>query len=169
MLRILTRTVGVRLVMLVYLAGCLAPSAAMALGAESAICLDEIAAQVQGAAATGAHAIGEHVHVHADGTVHYHADHKAPDPTQAAKKNLAKNELAKDRLAKNDAGSGAPAHSHDDASCCGLFGFSAVLPRLEAPLPTTLGRDLRPLFAADCLSGCGPDRIDRPPIASSSM
>ena len=154
MLRNLARMVGVRLVMLAYLAGCLAPSAAMALGYSSAICLDELVAEVHAASAQS-HAGAEHMHahVHADGTVHYHADHAAP------------------RLAgyspQND--NGAPAHSHDDASCCGLFGFSAVLPQLAAPAPATIAHDLRPLFAADCLTGCSPDRIDRPPIASLPM
>ena len=156
MLRILTR--GVRFVLLAYLAACLAPSAAMAFGNGDAICIDEIVGPLRAAALAKDHA-NVHMHVHADGTVHYHvvrdhADHKAPDASPG-------------RLAKNE--KGPPAHPHDEANCCGLFGFSAVLPQLGGIVPIRLAHDVRPRLTGDCLVGCAPDRIDRPPIAASSM
>jgi hypothetical protein len=156
MLRTLTWITGVRIAMLLaYVAGCLAPSAAMAIGFGDAICLDEIVGTMQAAALAKDHA-NVRMHVHADGTVHYHADHKAPGAAQG-------------RSAKNEKGTGAPVHSHDEANCCGLFGFSAVLPQLGAVVPLRIAHDLRPALAADCLVGCAPDRIDRPPIAALLM
>jgi hypothetical protein len=84
---------------------------------------------------------GGNTHVHADGTAHRHHDDGAPHKTSG------------------DDGKGQA------ANCCGLF-FTVAIPgnpgfalelisRASVVLPT-LGDDL---------SGRGPDRINRPPIA----
>jgi hypothetical protein len=148
MLRTLTRMAGLRLVALAYLVATIMPSAAMALGdgAASAICIEELTEQVQQATA-----VHVHVHVHADGTVHQHVDADTAKPAH----------------------DGAPAHpathTHDDASCCGLFGFSAVLPGLSVPVLAQPAQSIRPTIVAQDLVGRGPARIDRPPILLSAM
>jgi hypothetical protein len=137
---------GLRLVALAYMVGCIMPSAAMAFGngAASAICIEELTEQVQPAATTHVH-----VHVHPDGTVHQHVDADAAKPGHTH--------------------TGAPPHHHDDADCCGLFGFSAVLPGLSAPVLAVPAKYIRPTIVAQDLVGRGPARIDRPPIILSAM
>jgi hypothetical protein len=152
MLRALTsregRRVAAWLVALAYFAGVVMPSAALAFGdgAASAYCFDEITAQVA--------ALHVHVHVHADGTVHHHADHALP--ADHAVPNVAQNHGA-----KGPSPSGTHGHSHD-ADCCGSFGFAAVL-------PAAVAFHIRLPILTECLVGCAPDRIDRPPIALLSM
>jgi hypothetical protein len=140
---------------LVYLASVIAPSLALACsnGAISAFCFDEIAEQVAAVQAQ-AQQPNAHVHVHADGTVHYHADHGG-------------------KLAEHHDGApaGGTAHHEDshDANCCGAYGFTAVLPVLStfSEGPQVL-LDRTPILS-DCGAGCGPVLIDRPPILPAAM
>jgi hypothetical protein len=152
MLRLLLSWAGRRIgaaVALLYFAGLIAPALALAItnGAVSAYCFDEIAEQI--AVAQPASPVQAHVHVHADGTVHQHADHDQ----QAAHEH-------------HDTGPGAPhhhEHSHD-ADCCGAFGFSAVLPGLTGVVrESRLLLTHRPMLM-NRIDGCGQARIDRPPI-----
>jgi hypothetical protein len=153
MLRILTSLNGRRLaawlVALAYLAGVVTPSAALAFGdgAASAYCFDEIAEQVA--------APNVQVHVHADGTVHHHADHTTLEALQKDSER-----------SQNPAGS--QDHTHD-ADCCGAFGFAAVLPAQSVPIAGSTAFHVRLPILTECLVGCRPDRIDRPPIVLLSM
>jgi len=147
MFRALTRWARARLTCLIavgYLAGTLLPSAAVAFGDGSAICLEDLTGPVA--------AVHEHVHVHSDGTVHHHVDHGSPDAKHAA---------------NGHAPAGHPA-SHD-ADCCGLFGVAAVLPVLVDVVARSSVHHIQHPVPTDCLVGCGPDRIDRPPILSLPM
>jgi hypothetical protein len=45
-----------------------------------------------------------------------------------------------------------------------LFGFTAVLPILSGAIEEPVAFHIQRPMPADCLVGCGPDRIDRPPI-----
>jgi hypothetical protein len=135
---------AVAVVALLYLAGVIAPSVALAVsdGAMSAYCFEEIAEQVAAAK------VQPHVHVHADGTVHVHGGLAAHD--------------------EHDQSKGKSHHEHD-ANCCGAFGFVAVLPDLSA-----ISREARVVsaqtpIASHGLDGCGPARIDRPPILLSTV
>jgi hypothetical protein len=135
-------------VALLYIAGVLMPSAALAFAdaAVTAYCFDEIAEQVA--------SVQVHVHVHSDGTVHHHPDKSAA--------NL-------DEHATAPKGTGhAPSHSHD-GSCCGSFGFIAVLPALGGAIAAPAAYHIQQPILTSCLIGCGPDRIDRPPIALLPM
>ena len=128
------------------------PSVALALvpGAVSAYCFDEIAEEV--AALKSA----VHMHVHSDGTVHYHHDHGASTASAAQ------------HTHGEDHGA-APAHSHPgthDASCCGVFGFTAVLPELGAAIAEPAAYHIQQPIPTDCLVGCSPAPIVRPPIVA---
>ena len=152
MLRGLTSLAGRRvawLVALAYVAGIFMPSAALAFGdgAASAYCFDEIAEEVA--------ALHVHVHVHADGTVHHHVDQKSLDAAQGDNE-------------KGQNPTGTQGHSHD-ANCCGAFGFAAVLPALGGAVAGSTAFHIRLPVFAECLVGCGPDRIDRPPIFLLAM
>ncbi len=152
MFRALTSSAGRRtawLVALAYIAGVLMPSTALAFGdgAASAYCFDEIAEQVA--------ALQIHTHVHADGTVHHHVDGKAVGALEKGSEQ-----------GQNPAG--APGHAHD-ADCCGAFGFAAVLPALIVPMAVPTAFPVRRPISTEFLVGCGPDRIDRPPIFLLSM
>jgi hypothetical protein len=140
-------------VALVYLAGVVMPSVALAFarGAASAYCFDEIAAQVE--------APRVHVHVHGDGTVHHHAD--------KASSAAVRGESPDGQTGTRDQGQSG-GHSHD-GNCCGLFGFTAVLPALSAGIDEPAAYHIRQPVIINCLVGCGPDRIDRPPIALLPM
>jgi hypothetical protein len=136
-------------VALVYLASVMMPSVTVAFadGAGTAYCLEEITAQVAPAAV--------HVHVHGDGTVHHHAD-KTPATA------------IHDESGKRHPGTQAPIHSHD-VNCCGLFGFTAVLPELGGAITRSAAGYVQPPMLADHLAGRGPDRINRPPIVLLPM
>jgi hypothetical protein len=141
------------LVALVYLACVIMPSVALAFanGAVSAYCFDEIAEQVA--------APQVHVHVHSDGTVHHHADKTSNAAVQGESQ-------------KGQGGTGGQGHSQShshDANCCGLFGFAAVLPALGGSMDDPAAYHIRQPILTNCLVGCGPERIDRPPIALLPM
>jgi hypothetical protein len=160
MLRILASWAGRRtagLVALAYLAGVAMPSVALAFagGAASAYCFDEIATQVAAPPA--------HVHVHADGTVHHHVGRDVGKASSAA----VPGESPTGRGGSQDQGQSG-GHSHD-GNCCGLFGFSAVLPELSVGIDEPAAYHIRQPVLINCLVGCGPDRIDRPPIALLPM
>jgi hypothetical protein len=164
MLRILASWAGRRaagLVALAYFAGVVMPSVALAFagGAASAYCFDEIAAQV---AAPPAHA-----HVHADGTVHHHAGKDVGKEVSKASSAAVQGESPDGRGGSQGQGQSG-GHSHD-GNCCGLFGFSAVLPALSAGIDDPAAYHIRQPVLINCLVGCGPDRIDRPPIALLPM
>ena len=149
MRRILTDLAGRRiaqLVALLYLAGCILPSVALAFadGAVTAYCFEDIAEIAT------SHA---DVHVHRDGAVHHHAD---------------KHGIARTAEQHEHTGTGPQSHSHD-SNCCGLFGFTAVLPILTGTTDELTTYHVQPLLLTDCLVGCDPTRIDRPPIFSLSM
>jgi hypothetical protein len=150
MVRVLTSMIGRRLaawlVALAYLAGVVTPSAALAFGdgAASAYCFDEIAEQVA--------APNVQVHVHADGTVHHHTTLDAPQKDSERSQNPA----------------GSQGHTHE-ADCCGAFGFAAVLPAQSVPIAGSTVFHVRLPILTECLVGCRPDRIDRPPIVLLSM
>jgi hypothetical protein len=142
------------MVALAYLAGVLMPSAALAFGdgAASAYCFDEIAEQVAALHIQTHDHVQIHDHVHADGTVHHHID------------------ITSSAHVPGESGSGPGAadghsqgHSHD-ANCCGAFGFSAVLPMFGAAIEDPATYRIQQAILTECLVGCSPDRIDRPPI-----
>ncbi len=135
-------------VALLYIAGVLMPSAALAFsdGAISAYCFDEIAEQVA--------SVQVRVHVHSDGTIHHHVD---------------KSTTIADLHQTTPSGTGhSQTHSHD-GNCCGSFGFTAVLPILAGGLAEPAAYHIQQLILTSCLVGCGPDRIDRPPITLLPM
>ena len=144
MLSALTKTVRVKaaIVLAVLYALCiLAPAVAFALSDDPALahCLTEGHVGIHDHGAKPEH--GGKLHVHADGTAHQHHDDGA-----------------------------APQSSGNDgkaaiATCCGLFSVVAIPGEL---LPNfglhSLASVVLPVLA-DALSGRGPDRINRPPIA----
>jgi hypothetical protein len=142
-----------RLVALVYLACVIMPSVALAFtnGAVSAYCFDEIAEQVASAQL--------HVHLHSDGTVHRHLD-KTSSAAIAGDSQKAQG--------GTDGQGQSQSHSHD-GSCCGAFGFIAVLPTLGGSIAEPAAYHIQQPILTNCLVGCGPDRIDRPPIALLPM
>ncbi len=155
MLRILATWAGRRvagIVALAYFAGFVAPSVALAFadGAVSAYCFDEIVEAVA--------APQTHLHVHTDGTVHHHADATPPAGIAGA---------SEDRDKASGSGQ-SQNHSHD-GNCCGLFGFTAVLPALSAAIDEPAAYHIRQPILTECLVGCAPDRIDRPPISLLPM
>jgi hypothetical protein len=150
MLRFLTDLAGrsaAWLIAVAYFVSVIMPSAALAFGdgAASAYCFEEIAEETA--------ALHVHVHVHADGTVHHHVDQNAPDSVRTV--------AEKGRIP-------AGTHHHD-ADCCGAFGFAAVLPALYSPVAERATFHIRLPIMNECLVGCGPDRIDRPPIVLLPM
>jgi hypothetical protein len=152
MLRILASRAAGRIagfVALIYFAGVVMPSVALAFanGAVSANCFDEIAEQVA--------ALQVHAHVHSDGTVHHHVDKTSSASIQGESQ-------------KDQGGTGSQGHSHD-GNCCGLFGFSAVLPTLSAAIAEPAAYHIQQPILTNCLVGCGPERINRPPILSLPM
>jgi hypothetical protein len=160
MLRFSASQIGRRVagfVALLYLACVLMPTVALALtdGAISAYCFDEIAEEVAALQAKS----HEHVHVHSDGTVHHHVDKTTDAVVQGESQN-------------NHGGAGGqghpPGHSHD-GNCCGLFGFTAVLPALSTPITEPAAYHIEQPILTNCLVGCGPQRINRPPILPLPM
>jgi hypothetical protein len=160
MLRISTSQIGRRaagFAALLYLVCVVMPSVALALadGAVSAYCFDEIAEEVA-ALQIKSH---DHVHVHSDGTVHHHVDKAA-------------SAVAQDQTEHDTGGTGSQGHpkghSHN-GDCCGLFGFTAVLPALSTPITEPAAYHIEQPILTNCLAGCGPERINRPPILPSSM
>jgi hypothetical protein len=140
------------LVALAYLGSVIAPGIALAVsdGAMTAYCFDEIFQPVAAAPAQP----HVHVHVHADGTVHQHVDKKT-DASQS----------------RGDEHQQRPGseHSSHDTNCCGLFGVTAVLPALTGAIAGPDVHRISSSMAADDLVGCGPSRIDRPPISPLPM
>jgi len=158
MLRLFANWAGRRVagfVALVYFAGVVMPSVALAFadGALSAYCFDEIAEQVA-ALQIQAH-VQEHVNVHSDGTVHHHVDKTSSAAIQ-------------DDSRQGEGGTGSPGHSHD-GNCCGLFGFAAVLPASSGAIDEPAAYHIQQAILTNCLVGCGPERINRPPILSLPM
>ncbi len=88
----------------------------------------------------GVHDHGGKVHVHADGTAHHHDNDGAAPPSSDNEKSPL-------------------------ATCCSLFSVVAISgePGLNLGLYSSASIVLPAL--ADSLNGCGPDRINRPPIA----
>lgn len=84
-----------------------------------------------------------HSHVHADGMAHSHP------------------------------GNDHPANKADDngqpGQCCGLFCLSAIAPDLQKVTATPPATSPVAATIADCLSGRGSDRIDRPPRSLESL
>jgi hypothetical protein len=161
MLRISASWAGRRVtgfVAFLYLACVVMPSVALALagGALSAYCFDEIAEQVA-ALQVQSH---EHVHIHADGTVHHHVD--------KASSAVAQGEGEKDHGGAGSSQGHPQGHSHD-GNCCGLFGFTAVLPAMSAPIAEPAAYDIEQPILTNFLAGRGPERINRPPILSLPM
>lgn len=140
-------------VALLYLACVLMPSVALAFadGAVSAFCFDEIAQQVA--------SVQVHVHVHSDGTVHHHVD-----------KTSSATVTGDSQPGQGGSGRQGPSQSHShDGSCCGAFGFIGVLPALGGSIAEPAAYHIQQPILTSCLVGCGPDRIDRPPIALLPM
>jgi hypothetical protein len=142
-------------VALAYFACVLMPSLALAFtnGAVSAYCFDEIAEQVAALQIPGH--VHDHVHVHSDGTVHHHVD-KTSSP------------VSQDGGSKAQGGTGSKGHS-PDANCCGMFGFSAVLPAWSVAIAEPAAYQIQQPILSSCLVGCGPGRINRPPISLLPM
>jgi hypothetical protein len=142
------------MVALAYLAGVLMPSAALAFGdgAASAYCFDEIAEQVAALHIQSHDHVQIHDHVHSDGTVHHHLDTTSSAQVPGGS-----------GIGPGGTGGHSPGHSHD-ANCCGSFGFTAVLPALGAAIAEPAAYRIRQAILTECLVGCSPDRIDRPPI-----
>ncbi|HEY6256201.1 MAG TPA: hypothetical protein VIY51_10460 [Xanthobacteraceae bacterium] len=145
---------------LAYLACVVMPSVALALapGAISAYCFDEIAEEVAALQAKAK----VHVHVHSDGTVHVH-DHGG-----------ATSSATHHGQGENQSAAAGQGHSHShpgthDASCCGVFGFTAVLPALSGAIGERAAYHIRAPIPTDCLVGRSPPRIDRPPIVSLTI
>jgi hypothetical protein len=162
MLRIVASWTGRRiaaLVALVYFAGVIAPSLALACadGAASAYCFDEIFEQV------AAFQVHVHAHVHSDGTVHHHID----ATSSAAIHGGGHKELG-GTVSQEQSQGRTQNHDHD-GNCCGLFGFTAVMPALSGGIVEPAAYHIRQPILTNCLVGCGPDRIDRPPIALLPM
>ena len=88
----------------------------------------------------GVHDHGGKIHIHADGTAHQHDDHGAAPPSGDNEKSAV-------------------------ATCCSLFSVVAKLgePGLSLGLYSPASTVLPVL--ADALTGRGPERINRPPIA----
>jgi hypothetical protein len=142
------------IVALLYFASMLMPSIAMAFGdGASAYCFDEIAEQVASLQIPGH--VHDHVHVHSDGTVHHHVD-KTSSP------------VSQDGGSKAQGGTGSKGHS-PDANCCGMFGFSAVLPAWSVAIAEPAAYQIQQPILSSCLVGCGPGRINRPPISLLPM
>jgi hypothetical protein len=144
MLSVLTKTFRVKaatVLAALYALCILAPAAAFAFSDNPAVahCLTEGHVGVHDH--TGKHDHAGNVHVHADGTAHQHHDDGA-----------------------------APQPSGDDgkspmATCCGLFSVVAIS---GEPVPTLGFHSLASVVLpplGEALSGRGPERINRPPIA----
>jgi hypothetical protein len=122
----------------------IAPTTAIALGAGSHVahCFTEEQLGLAQAHKSGvSHAHGERhaeAHIHADGTIHDHGGTHH---------------------------SGTDERGDDPAGCCGLFGLiaMAVDPHLDLGGPSRHSSILPASF--EKLTGRGPDRINRPPIA----
>jgi hypothetical protein len=124
----------------------LAPSAAFALSHNPAVarCLTEDAVPA------AVHDHGGKVHVHADGTTHQHRDGGSVQHRHD------------DGSTQKHPGDGAKGGA---ASCCSLFSVVAVAS--EPSFILGLSGAASVLFPAlrEALSGRGPERINRPPIA----
>jgi hypothetical protein len=123
----------------------LAPHAAMAFGSGAAHCLTEdmSAAHVHPAKAEPVS------HTHADGVVHTHGDqasHKLADGSTPHK--------SSDADGKNHSG-----------NCCGLFCVSAIALDADTTLAAPLAHSPHLPGLCEFLTGRGPDRLIRPPIA----
>ena len=118
----------------------LAPSAAFALSDNPAVarCLteDHVGVHVQ----VSTHDDGGKAHVHADGAAHEHPDGAAPPPSA------------------NDGKAAV-------AACCGLFSVVAIPGEPDLGLGLYSPASVVVPALAEALSGRGPDRINRPPIA----
>jgi len=88
----------------------------------------------------GVHDHGGKVHVHADGVAHHHDDDGAAPPS---------GDNEKSRM----------------ATCCSLFSVVAISGELGVSLGLYSPTSIVLSVLADALSGRGPDRINRPPIA----
>jgi hypothetical protein len=136
-----TFRVNAAIVLAVLYALCiLAPSAAFAFSNNPAVahCLieDHVGAHVQ----ASAHDHGGKGHVHADGTAHEHHDGAAPPSS-------------------GDDGKAAV------AACCSLFSIVAIPDGPGLSLALYSPASIVAPALGEALSGRGPDRINRPPIA----
>jgi hypothetical protein len=170
MLRIVASWTGRRIaavVAMVYFAGVIGPSLALACadGAASAYCFDEIFEQV---AALQVHV---HAHVHSDGTVHHHIDATSSAAIHGGG-HKEHGGAASQGQSQGQAVDRTQGHSrnHDhDGNCCGLFGFTAVMPALNGGIVESAAYHIQQPILTNCLVGCGPERINRPPIALLPM
>jgi hypothetical protein len=148
MLSALTRTFRVKAAIMLaalYALCVLAPAAAFAFSNNPAAahCLTEghVGVHNQAQHNQAQHNHADQVHVHADGTAHQHHDHgTAPQPS-------------------NDDGKSPM------ATCCGLFSVVAIP---GGPVPSLEFYSLASVVLpppGEALSGRGPERINRPPIA----
>jgi hypothetical protein len=161
MLRISASWAGRRVagfVALVYFACVLMPSLSLAFadGAVSAYCFDEIVEQVAALQVQSQ----VHVHVHSDGTVHHH--HVDKTSGAAAQGN------SEHGIGSTGSQGHPQGHSHA-GDCCGLFGFAAVLPALSTAIDEPAAYHIEQPILTNCLVGCGPQRINRPPILPLPM
>jgi hypothetical protein len=121
----------------------LMPSASVALGAgdRPAHCFTDEQlglSHVHHAGAGHAHAEGHaQAHVHTDGTTHHHDGTQHPAPSR---------------------------NGSDPAACCGLFGLTAMAVDPQLVLGAPSRHASIPPVSFEELTGCGPDRINRPPI-----
>jgi hypothetical protein len=123
----------------------LSPSAAFAFShnPSAAHCLTE------DGITTAAHDHGGKIHVHADGTTHRHHDHGSTQP----------HDDGPTQKHSSDGGKGGV------ATCCSLFSVVAVAFEPALILGTSGPASLLVPALRDALSGRGPERINRPPIA----
>jgi hypothetical protein len=113
----------------------LAPHAALAFNPTS---IDMHCLEELGLSSAHKHGV---VHVHNDGSTHVH---------------------------HHDLGKGnktAPHHHSDTASCCGLFGMTAIAADARVSLGQMGSSSIIAIDPADFLGGESPPRIHRPPIA----
>jgi hypothetical protein len=148
MLSVLTKDFRVKasIVLAAFYALCiLAPSAAFAFShnPSAAHCLTEDGIPI------AVHDHGGKVHVHADGTKHRHHDHGSAQPHDDGRTQKHSSDRPKG----------------DTATCCSLFSVVAVAGEPGLILGLSGSASLLLPTLRDALSGRGPERINRPPIA----
>ena len=101
-----------------------------------------------------------HVHVHSDGTVHHHVD-KTSSATVTGEQ--------PDRPKAGPAAKVLPRAIPTTEVAADRSGSSRVLPALGGSIAEPAAYHIQQPILTSCLVGCGPDRIDRPPIALLPM
>jgi hypothetical protein len=123
----------------------LSPSAAFAFShnPSAAHCLTE------DGITTAAHDHGGKIHVHADGTTHRHHDHGSVQPRDDGPTQKHSSDRPKG----------------DTATCCSLFSVVAVAGEPDLVLGFSSSASVLVPAPREAMSGRGPERINRPPIA----